>query len=146
MCDHNKTILVHVANIGWILVAKEPPKLGELFKKARVKRRTYAEEFVERIYAFFVGNAIDLKNEYCDYYKDEYTEFSDFLFHKYGMCREDIHDLAKAIKSNRYLGLVNQAWGKDYLINSLMESEGGMDIIMAALNATCKEVKDEDQI
>ena len=145
MAKLKKVFLIETV-VGIVLVSENRPILKNLLKAAAVKRGSYAEELVERIYAFFIDTAIDLTAEYQKYYKSEYTDILSFLYHKYAMNENDLSKLSVSAKSYGCLLLIkDRRWGRDYQIESLFEdSEGGNDIIMQVLNATLIGDNDED--
>lgn len=66
-------------------------KIKELYlKKAKVKKGSFAAEYVVTIFNNVFYNAVDLKKDYNDFYTDEYNSFNDFLYHKKLFSRKDI--------------------------------------------------------
>lgn len=145
MKKHKKVFLIETV-AGIIIASERHPDLKDILKAASVTQESYAEEFIERIYEFFIGTAIDLKAEYQEYYRAEYTDILSFLYHKYAMNENDLSKLSVSAKSYGCLLLIkNMRWGRDYQIDSLFEnSEEGHDIIMQVLNATLIGDNDED--
>lgn len=144
MVANESQTLMHRTNIGMIIVASERPRPDEIIKHAGVATGSYAAELVERFYHFLVGRAIDVKKEYQDYYASEYLNVKEFLYQKYGLSPKYLRRLYKAIKSDAFIGLVPSTWGRDWQIESLMEYDGGMNVVMKALHAKVVENDDED--
>ena len=145
MAKLKKVFLIKTV-VGVVLTSENKPVLKDLFKAATVKQGSYASELVERIYAFFIDTAIDLMAEYQKYYKSEYTDILNFLYHKYAINENDLSKISESAKSYGCLLLIkDRRWGRDYQIDSLFDySEEGHDIIMQVLNATLIGDNDED--
>ncbi len=145
MKKHKKVFLIETV-AGIIIASERHPDLKDILKAASVTQESYAEEFIERIYEFFIGTAIDLKAEYQEYYRAEYTDIQSFLYHKYAMDEEDLLRLSAVPQPYACLLLIkDRRWGRDYQIDSLFEhSEKGLDMIMKTLNATFTGEDDED--
>jgi len=132
--------------VGLVLASESRPYLNNILKAAAVKQKSYAAEFVERIYEFFIETAIDLKGEYQKYYELEYKDIQSFLYHKYAMDEEDLSRLSALPRPFGCLLLIKvRRLGRDYQIDSLFEySEKGREMIMKILNATFIGEDDED--
>jgi hypothetical protein len=137
MKKHKEVFLIGTV-AGIVIASESRPDLKDILKAAAVTKGSYAEELIERIYAFFIETAIDLKGEYQKYYELEYKNILNFLYHKYAMDEEDLPRLSALSKSCDCLLLIKERrWGRDYQIDSLFEySEQGRDLIMQTLNAT----------
>lgn len=70
-------------------------------KNAKVKKDSYAEKFIGRIYDIITTNVVDLKNEYYNYYYEEYSTFELFLYNKYLIDYEKLEDF-KEYKDENY--------------------------------------------
>ena len=145
MAKLKKVFLIETV-VGIILASENRPVLKDVLKATAVKQGSYAAELVERIYAFFIDTAIDLTAEYQKFYKPEFKDMSNFLYHKYAMDEEDLSRLLALRKPYNCLLLIKGIqWGRDYQIDSLFEhSERGRGMIMKILNATFIGEVDED--
>lgn len=145
MKKHKKASLIETV-AGIVIASESHPDLEDILKTAAVTKGSYAEEFIERIYAFFIETAVDLKDEYHKYYELEYKDILSFLYHKYAMDEEDLSRLSALPQPFGCLLLIKERrWGRDYQIDSLFEySEKGRDLIMQTLDATLMGEDDED--
>jgi hypothetical protein len=140
-------ILLHKTNVGVAVVAGRCPTKKDLCRAAGVRPGTYAAELVERFHEFFIGRAVDVRGEYEQYYAAEYGCLEEFLYQKYGMAEQCVQALRDAIRSDRFLGLAKESWGRDWQMQSLSEYfPVGLAALMAAMHAAWAEDGHEDQV
>jgi hypothetical protein len=146
MVDSKARILLCKTNVGIIIVASERPSLETILKCAQVTSGSYAAGFVERVYQFLVGRASDVRKEYNDYYAAEYDDLREFLHRKHCVSLGWLRKMDQAIEGDTFLGFVGSGWGRDWLIDSLIEYDDKYNAVARALNAEWVDVKDETQI
>jgi len=141
------SILLHKTNVGVAIVAKCRPTKKDLWQAAKVRPCTYAAELVERFHEFFIGRAVDVRGEYKQYYATEYGCLEEFLYQKYGMAKPCVLALRDAIRSDRFLGLKKEGWGRDWQMENLLEyCPEGLVALMASVHAAWAEDGHEDQV
>jgi len=71
-----------------------------------VSKNTYGEDFSRRIYNKVIGHAIDVRQEFENYYSTEYQSLKEFLFWKY--CVPDIYfdDLFQNYSQSTFIGII----------------------------------------
>lgn len=62
-------------------------------KKMNVKKNSYAESIMIRLYNLYFSSSIKLYSEYKKYYKQEFNSINDFLYNKYNLNKPEIEDL-----------------------------------------------------
>lgn len=77
----------------------------ELFiSNANVKEGTYAFSIVERIYEMIFSEIINLKEEFINYYSDEYTRFEIFLRNYYNLDEKLIQNILDQNEKDVFIG------------------------------------------
>ncbi|WP_061320065.1 hypothetical protein [Clostridium botulinum] len=61
--------------------------------KAKVIKGSFAERYTESIFNNMFSNSIDLKVDYRDFYKEEYSDFETFLYQKELFSKREIMDV-----------------------------------------------------
>lgn len=65
--------------------------MRKLIKKYGVKYNSYAGQVLKRIYQYYFGNSINLRQDYRKYYRKEYESFNDYLECHLGFPKEVIN-------------------------------------------------------
>jgi hypothetical protein len=129
-------ILLQKTNVGIAVVAKCRPTKKDLCQAARVRPGTYAAELVERFHKFFIGRACDVRAEYKQYYAEEYGSLGEFLYKKCGMDVRSLSALKGSVGSMEFVGVVQESWGRDWQMQSLLENcPKEFEAVMAAVHA-----------
>lgn len=145
MVQSQQQIVIYKTNFGMVTVAPTRPSKQALRRMAGVAPGTYAAELIDRFHDFFVGRAVDLREEYEKYYVPEYLTISDFLYHKYAMTPRHVKAIEPLITQGKFVGLVRETWGRDWQMGSLLEyCETGLVVLMKAVNASWAEADDEN--
>lgn len=137
-------ILLYRTEIGVIVVASQRPDRVRSVKGAGVSAGSYAAELVERFHYFLVGRATDLKREYANYYASEYADLEQFLYRRYCLSAKWLKTLNTAIEEDAFVGLVKSEWGRDWLIENLIECDETYNIVAKAIGAEWVDTKNED--
>lgn len=92
-----------------LIISPQKPVLEDFLASAQVTSGSYAETLAKRCWYFYLGDMMDVRDEYARYYSPEYSDIREFLFKKY-MCPETVlnHDAcARALDpgSNDFIGL-----------------------------------------
>src|SRR4030065_1537559 len=111
MTKQDNILYVYKRNSGVVIVAKHRPILEDIYNAAGVLPETYATEFVKSFYNFFLGQAIDLNEEYNCYYSDEYKDVFHYLYHKCGIRHSNIKALTPALKAGKYVAYTRRTSG-----------------------------------
>lgn len=110
-------------DIGVVISSLKRPTLGACLSKAKVHAGSYAAEIVERLYGIYVEDSIDLKAEFKKYYQPEYQTIEQYLYQKYGCGAEYVEALRPDLNSDRFVGLLQKQFGRDWGAGSLGEND-----------------------
>jgi hypothetical protein len=105
---------------------------------------TYAAHLVESFYNFFLGQAIDLNEEYNCYYGNEYKDIYHYLYHKYGMSHSNIKALTQALQTGKYVAYTQRTSGRNWPFQDYIEINKWASLIIKSLNAEWMDIDDED--
>lgn len=95
--------------------------------KLHMRKNSFAEFYSKKIFHALFQNAFDLKQEYKDYYAEEYESFERYLYQKKLWDMEDIHKL-NLTEGETVLELSPTQYS--YSISNLLDyEESGVDII-----------------
>jgi hypothetical protein len=144
MAAQKRIICLYNTNIGIIIAAKRRPKLEYFYKIAGVLPGTYASSLIESFYNFFLGKAIEFKEEYNCYYREEYKDIFHFLYHKYGMSHSSINALKRALQRGEYVAYSQRTSGRNWPFQDYMELNRWSSLIIKSLNAIWVDIADED--
>jgi hypothetical protein len=121
--SRSRLVTLRRTDIGVVISSLKRPTLKACLSKAKVRAGSYAAEIVERLYGLYVEDAVDLKAEFKKYYQPEYTTIEWFLYRKWGCGVEFVEALRPDLNSDRFVGLVQRAFGRDWGAGSLGENE-----------------------
>jgi hypothetical protein len=142
MPKKSSCIYIYSTNIGKVIYSEHRPCIVPILKHSNVRCGSYAFVLIERIFHYIFGNAVDLKNEYQEYYKTEYNNINTFLYEKYCLNSFWIRKLSSKFDNQGFVGLVQFAWGRDWQIEHLIEDNEMSDVVSKIMNI--KWVKNED--
>lgn len=92
-----------------------------------MRKDSFAERYSQKIFHTLFQSAVDLRQEYLDYYAEEYETFEYFLYQKKLLEKEDIQELALA-ENQTVLELTPTRYS--YNISILLEyEESGIAIL-----------------
>ena len=115
-------ITLRGTDIGVIISWSKRPTLEACLARAKVRPRSCAAEIVQRLYDSCVNDALDLKAQFGRYYRPEYTTIERFLYHKCGCGGEYVTALKTDLNSDRFVGLVQEHFGRDWSVGALVEN------------------------
>ena len=94
----------------------------KFLSSAKVIRGSYFYKRLESIYIALTSSAINLEDEYTQYY-NEYDTFSDFLYHKYSQLDDDIRNtILDKLDTKKYTLLRGYFFElSDYNLHTIME-------------------------
>lgn len=110
----------------------------KLLKKSAIKKDSFAYIYVKKIYKDIFTNAIDLKNEYLEFYSKEYDDFEIFLYQKELLEHNEITKL-QITDTTTLLKL--QMDLNNYNISNLLEYEDGM---IEYINEILEDIENEN--
>jgi hypothetical protein len=144
MVQSKQQIVIYKTNFGMVTTAPTRPSKQALRRMAGVTLGTYAAELVDRFHHFFVGRAVDLREEYEKYYVPEYVTIPHFLYHKYAMTYKHVKAIEPLIAKGYFVGLVRETWGRDWQMESLLDQcETALTILMKSVKASFAEINNE---
>lgn len=86
----------------FLLINKNMNK--ELFvKKAGVKKGSFAESIITRIYDTLTIESVDVLEEFNNYYSKEYLDLKEFLYKKYNLSKKIIKLILEKFDSKKIL-------------------------------------------
>ena len=112
--------------------------IKQIIKNCGMRKDSFAEYYVKRILNNILSGSINLTEFYEKYYKNEYSSFKQFLYHKELIDCEDIKELS--FKDNEILWKLNP-YSNSYNIQNLIEFN---DDILIIINRLLVEVSYED--
>ncbi len=83
----------------WIIFLKKKNTLNDFLKKVNVKKGSFSENILARLFLELTSELHDLKKEYEVYYRKEYLSFADFLYKKLIFEWPLIVEIVKALKN-----------------------------------------------
>jgi hypothetical protein len=128
-------ITLRKTGMGVVVCYTRRPLFAQCKKKAGVHDGSYAEEFLQRTYEWYINSAIDLKTEFAKYYQPEYRNMKAFLYVKRGCTFKDIKALKKDLESSKFIGLIPQSLGWDGRIQSFFNIDNADQIAAEILGA-----------
>jgi hypothetical protein len=147
MVQSQQQIVIYKTSFGMVTAAPTRPNKQALRRMAGVAPGTYAAELVDRFHDFFVGRAVDLREEYEKYYVPEYVTISHFLYHKYAMTHKHVKAIEPLIAQGNFVGMVRETWGRDWQMESLLDQcETVLTILMKSVKASFAEINDEGKV
>jgi hypothetical protein len=72
-------------------------------KKARVRKKSFAESIIKRIYDTLTIGSYDVHEEFKKYYSKEYLDLKDFLYKKYNLSKKEIDIILKNFNDKKIL-------------------------------------------
>jgi hypothetical protein len=121
-------------DFNYFLVIDKDFTKNIFIKKMKVKPDSYAEKIVCRIYDYLTVNAVDVVEEYKNYYAKEYRNLNEFLYKKYNIESTLIRTLIKVLTEDNKLYHCNKYGTGDNSICELVFS----DSMLSTLNKIVK--------
>ena len=69
--------------------------LEKFLKLSKVRKNSFAENYLKKIYSCVFTGCIDMKKMYVKYYRDEYESFEKYLYNKELLNNNDIQKIRK---------------------------------------------------
>jgi hypothetical protein len=66
-----------------------------IFRKLKIKPRSYIATIISRLYDYYFANAVSLEKEFHKYYKKEFRNFEVFLRNKHNLFDWEIKSLGR---------------------------------------------------
>jgi hypothetical protein len=98
-------VILPLGNYHYVIRLKKKYKKSELLRICKVIKGSYAEIFALQIYNTFIGQSIDVLQEYKMYYSEEYLSIQDFLFWKYYVPNTYFEDIFRGYSESTFIGL-----------------------------------------
>jgi len=75
----------------------------KFIKKAKVRKSSFAESIIKRIYDTLTIGSYDVYEEFKDYYSKEYLDLKEFLYKKYNLNKKEIDIILKNFNDKKIL-------------------------------------------
>ena len=129
-----KTALTWIGEDRFVIAIDRANTRDIVRGRGRALGGTFASDVVDRVCDCFLTGVKDLKQEFEDYYRPEYSSFSDFLFRKHGLSIRAISTMLKDDSADRIIATGDVCAGGDYNLTQILESEVGWRLLAALLD------------
>jgi len=116
-------------------------KKSFFFKFLGINPRSYIGQIISRIHDYYFINSISLKNDYINYYKNEYNSFKEYLDKRHNLFQNEINMLKynAAYFSEKHIA-------EQYKVDGLLDNDYDDNIIrenvINILNIANKRLED----